>query len=44
MDSIRLVTRADDAGLNKTVNRAIRSAANDGIVRNISLMAPAPAI
>ena len=44
MDDIRLVTRADDAGLNKTVNRAIRSAVKDGIVRNISLMAPAPAI
>ncbi len=44
MDGIRLVTRADDAGLNKTTNRAIRSAVKDGIVRNISLMAPAPAI
>jgi hypothetical protein len=41
---IRLVTRADDAGLNPTVNRAIQSAARQGIVRNISLMAPAPAI
>ena len=44
MDGIRLVTRAADAGLNATTNRAIRSAAKDGIVRNISLMAPAPAI
>jgi len=44
MDTIRLVTRADDAGLNKAMNRAIRSAVKDGIVRNISLMAPSPAI
>ena len=44
MNGIRLVTRADDAGLNATTNRAIRSAIIDGIVRNISLMAPAPAI
>lgn len=44
MDGIRLVTRADDAGLNRTSNRAIRSTVRDGIVRNISLMAPAPAI
>jgi hypothetical protein len=44
MGAIRLVTRADDAGLNGTANRAIRSAAKDGIVRNISLMAPAPEI
>ena len=44
MAGIRLVTRADDAGLNGAVNRAIRSAVNDGVVRNISLMAAAPAI
>ena len=44
MAGIRLVPRADDAGLNATVNRAIRSSVNAGIVRNISLMAPAPAI
>lgn len=44
MNSIRLVTRADDAGLNTTANRAIRSAVTQGIVRNVSLMAPAPAI
>jgi YdjC-like protein len=44
MNGIQLVTRADDAGLNTTTNRAIRSAVSEGIVRNISLMAPAPAI
>jgi hypothetical protein len=44
MNSIRLVTRADDAGLNRITNRAIRSAVSEGIVRNVSLMAPAPAI
>lgn len=44
MDTVRLLARADDAGLNETANRAIRSTAVQGIVRNISLMAPAPAI
>lgn len=44
MDTIRLLARADDAGLNETANRAIRATAAQGIVRNISLMAPAPAI
>ena len=44
MTDIRLVTRADDAGLNRVTNRAIRSAVKDGIVRNIGLMAPAPMI
>ncbi|MFW6293335.1 MAG: ChbG/HpnK family deacetylase [Spirochaetota bacterium] len=44
MSGIRLVTRADDAGMSAIANRAIREAADDGIVRNISLMAPAPAI
>lgn len=42
--SVRLVTRADDAGTTRTTNRAIRAAARDGIVRNVSLMAPAPEI
>lgn len=44
MSGIRLVTRADDAGLHPVVNRAIRDTATQGIVRNISLMAPTPAI
>ena len=44
MKGVRLITRADDAGLNKTVNKAIRSSVKQGIVKNISLLAPAPAI
>ena len=44
MKGIRLITRADDAGLNRTVNKAIRSSVKQGIVRNISLLSPAPAI
>ena len=44
MSGIRLVTRADDAGLHPVVNRAIRDTVTQGIVRNISLMAPTPAI
>ena len=44
MKGIKLVTRADEAGLNSTVNKAIRSAVKQGIVRNISLLAPAPAL
>ena len=41
MKAIRLVTRADDAGINRTVNKAVRSSVRQGIVRNISLLAPA---
>ncbi len=41
---IGLVTRADDAGLHPVSDRAIRDTAVKGIVRNISLMAPAPAV
>ena len=44
MAIINLVNRADDAGLNHSTNRAIRSAVKQGIVRNISLLATAPAI
>lgn len=44
MNGIRLVTRADDAGMSAVANRAIRDTVTHGIVRNISLMAPAPAI
>jgi chitin disaccharide deacetylase len=44
MKGIRLVTRADDAGINRTANKAIRSSVRQGIVRNISLLAPGPEI
>jgi len=44
MNSVRLVTRADDAGAAVAMNRAIRNTVRAGIVRNVSLMAPAPAI
>ena len=44
MSTIRLITRADDAGMHPVVNRAIRATVADGIVRNVSLMAPSPAI
>lgn len=44
MDGIRLLTRADDAGLNVTTNKAIRASVRQGIVRNVSFMAPAPEI
>jgi chitin disaccharide deacetylase len=44
MSHLRLLTRADDAGLNHTTNRAIRASVKQGIVRNISLLATAPAI
>jgi hypothetical protein len=44
MKGIRLVTRADDAGMNQTENKAIRSTVRQGIVRNVSLLAPGPEI
>ena len=44
MATIRLVTRADDAGLNHSTNRAIRAAVKQGIVRNVSLLATTPSI
>lgn len=44
MNTIRLVTRADDAGMHDNANRAIADTVSNGIVRNVSLMAPAPAI
>jgi predicted glycoside hydrolase/deacetylase ChbG (UPF0249 family) len=40
--SIRLVTRGDDAGMCHTANIAIRDAAKYGILRNVSVMVPAP--
>ncbi|MBT3273903.1 MAG: ChbG/HpnK family deacetylase [Spirochaetales bacterium] len=44
MSGIRLVTRADDAGMNLTANKATRASVRQGIVRNISLLAPGPQI
>lgn len=44
MDTIRLVTRADDAGMHAVTNRAIADTVVNGIVRNVSIMAPAPAV
>jgi predicted glycoside hydrolase/deacetylase ChbG (UPF0249 family) len=41
---LRLITRGDDLGCNHTANVAIRDAYQQGILRNTSLMAPAPAI
>ncbi|MGF1484336.1 MAG: ChbG/HpnK family deacetylase [Opitutales bacterium] len=40
----RLLTRGDDAGNSRTANRAIRDAVEQGILRNISLLAPGPEI
>ena len=40
---IRLVTRGDDAGMCHTANIAIRDAVEHGILRNVSVMVPAPA-
>jgi chitin disaccharide deacetylase len=44
MSTVRLVTRADDAGMHAVANHAIADTITHGIVRNVSLMAPAPAI
>ena len=42
-NEIRLVTRGDDAGMCHTANIAIRDACERGILRNVSLLVPAPA-
>ena len=42
MRGIRLVTRADDAGLSRSAIRAIRAAARQGIARNVSFLVPSP--
>lgn len=42
--TIRLVTRADDAGMSHSANRAIRETCEQGICRNVSVMAPAPCL
>lgn len=44
MKKIRLLARADDAGLSIAANKAIRASAKQGIVRNVSLLAPAPEV
>ena len=41
--SVHLLTRLDDAGLCENVNEAVLEAAGSGLVRNVSLMVPAPA-
>lgn len=41
---IRLITRGDDAGCCTSANRAILAAFEEGILRNVSVMAPTPAI
>jgi chitin disaccharide deacetylase len=40
---MRLLVRADDAGLCDAVNRAIVDVVTDGVARNVSVMAPVPA-
>lgn len=42
MATMRLLSRGDDAGLCHTANSAIRDACEKGILRNVSMMAPAP--
>ncbi|MFP4551337.1 MAG: ChbG/HpnK family deacetylase [Spirochaetales bacterium] len=44
MSTIRLVTRADDAGMHTAANHAIAETIKNGIVQNVSLMAPTSAI
>ena len=43
-ESIRLVTRGDDASVAKGANDAIRDCYEEGILRNVSVMAPPPAL
>jgi predicted glycoside hydrolase/deacetylase ChbG (UPF0249 family) len=43
MSSIQLVTRGDDAGSSRSANRAIRQCCEEGILRNVSVMACGPA-
>ena len=42
--SIRLITRGDDAGSSSSANRALAETASAGFLRNISVMAPGPAL
>ncbi|MFB6150669.1 MAG: carbohydrate deacetylase [Haloarculaceae archaeon] len=41
-ETVRLVTRGDDAGLAQSVNDAIRECYEAGVLRNVSVMAPCP--
>ena len=41
---VRIVTRADDAGMAVAANRGIENAVKHGLAKNISYMAPGPAI
>lgn len=43
-DAVRLVSRGDDAGLAESVNRAVRECFREGVLRNVSVMPPAPAL
>jgi hypothetical protein len=43
-DQVRLVTRGDDAAVAEGANDAIRDCYEAGILRNVSVMAPAPAL
>ena len=41
---LSLITRVDDAGLCESVNDAVLDVASSGLVRNVSIMAPVPAL
>lgn len=41
---VRLVTRGDDAALAESANEAIRECFESGVLRNVSVMAPCPAL
>ena len=43
MPRIRIVTRGDDSGSCHSANRAIADAFKNGLLRNASVMVPAPA-
>ena len=40
----RVIVRGDDAGSGESANRALQEAAGGGLLRNISVMAPGPAL
>ena len=44
MNSIRIITRADDLGSSHSANRAIERVVNAGFIRNVSVMACGPAV
>jgi hypothetical protein len=39
---IRVVTRADDIGSYRSANRAAMDACDNGVLRNVSILVPAP--